>query len=107
MAGVVSPYYSPADYGLSIVASVDTDEPYEFDMVVIWRDAEGSLWGGHDSGCSCPTPFEDFHSTADMTAICSLDDVRGLLDGMSTYGAPGPTAIFDFLAKAREALAAA
>jgi hypothetical protein len=101
MSGV---YYSPADFGLEIVAEIDNDEPYEFDMVVVWRDVDGRLWGAHDSGCSCPTPFEDVHYPAGMQQVRALDDVRPLLAGL--YSAPSAPKTFDFLAKIRQALAA-
>jgi hypothetical protein len=34
------------------------DEPYEFDMVALWKDTlTNEVLGAYDSGCSCPTPF--------------------------------------------------
>jgi hypothetical protein len=57
-------YYSPEDFGLKIVNSIDFDEDYGFDMIVVWETLEGDkrLYWATDSGCSCPSPFEDFHS---------------------------------------------
>lgn len=55
-----SPYYSPEHFGLEIVGTVEVPMGYEFDMFVIWMDKEGrSYYWASDSGCSCPTPFED------------------------------------------------
>jgi hypothetical protein len=62
------PYSSPEKYGLEIVGEVEWyDEPYEFDMTVVWKDKEGQLYYASDSGCSCPSPFEDFDSVQDLT----------------------------------------
>lgn len=53
-------YYYPENNGLRIVSSADAGECYEFDIVAVFQDVEsGELFIGSDSGCSCPTPFED------------------------------------------------
>jgi hypothetical protein len=53
-------YSSPKTYGLKQVAEVDySDGCYQFDLRVVWKDAKGRLWTARDSGCSCPSPFED------------------------------------------------
>lgn len=53
-------YYHPETYGLEIVAEYDSADSYEYDTTVIFRDKEdGRLYYVSDSGCSCPTPFED------------------------------------------------
>ena len=53
-------YYNPRDFGLEIVAEIEySTGSYEFDTRVIWKDEEGRLWTARDSGCSCPTPFEN------------------------------------------------
>lgn len=55
-------YYHPEKYDLTIVGELDeTDLSYEFNMLVVWeRKADGALFYGEDSGCSCPSPFESF-----------------------------------------------
>jgi hypothetical protein len=53
-------YYNPEDFGLEVVGSVDVGEMYEFDMFVVFREtATGRIGYATDSGCSCPSPFED------------------------------------------------
>lgn len=55
-------YYSPEDYGLQTVGNLDEDGlDYEFHILAIWKDEEGRIYWAEDSGCSCPSPFEDFH----------------------------------------------
>ena len=64
-----NPYASPTKCGLKIVEV--TEEPdlfWEFNMLVLWEDLETSKrYFASDSGCSCPSPFEDITSLGDMT----------------------------------------
>lgn len=68
-----NPYYNPEKIGLVTIAQLDLREPdYSFDMVVVWRHTEtGQLYWAHDSGCSCPSPFEDYDSLSDLTPLSS------------------------------------
>lgn len=71
----MSIYYSPEDHGLTVFGELDEpDMSYEFHMLVVWV-GDGRLWYQEDSGCSCPSPFEDCHSTDDLIEIThdSLD----------------------------------
>ena len=53
-------YHNPEEFGLEPVFEADAGGSYEFDKLVIWRKlSDGSLLMGTDSGCSCPSPFED------------------------------------------------
>lgn len=53
-------YYDPQDFDLNVEGSFDWAEPdWSFDMLVVWSDERGQYWVGQDSGCSCPSPFED------------------------------------------------
>lgn len=55
-----NPYYSPERCGLEIFESIDTAGSYEFDMFVVWKKLDdNTLWWDTDSGCSCPSPFDD------------------------------------------------
>lgn len=47
--------------------------PWEFDLIALWRDGEGLLRAAHDSGCSCPIPFEGFTAT-DFQCIRTTQD---------------------------------
>ena len=39
----------------------EPDRDYEFHILSVWRDERtGHLYYAEDSGCSCPTPFEDY-----------------------------------------------
>lgn len=71
-------YYHPEEHGLELLISVDTAGDWEFDITAIFQDPEtGKTYWGHDSGCSCPYPFEGqgrddlqpLPETADLLAI--------------------------------------
>lgn len=61
-------YYQPEKFGLKIIADVEWDhEDYQFNMTVVWQDEDGNFYMADDSGCSCPSPFEN------VTALDMLD----------------------------------
>lgn len=71
-----NPYYNPEKHELEKVAEADLSEPnYSFDILVAWRDEKG-YYLGTDSGCSCPTPFEDYIGRQDMTGPLTAEQAR-------------------------------
>lgn len=65
-----NPYYSPELCGLSIFDEINTADSYEYDMFVIWRKLDdNTLWWDSDSGCSCPTPFDNGDHGHELTQI--------------------------------------
>lgn len=65
-----NPYYDPEACGLKMVDSFELrDESYEFDLVAVWKDEHNQLYWAMDSGCSCPTPFENFHSIESLDKL--------------------------------------
>lgn len=73
-------YYSPEKYGLEVVGTIEWSEPnYDFDMTVLWRAKRGQYWIGSDSGCSCPSPFEDIYDVNELDGpYLKADAVRRL-----------------------------
>lgn len=60
---------------LNDIAWIDTAGDYEFDTVIILKDSDtGKYFAGHDSGCSCPIPFEDMNDLSDWTEIHSKNE---------------------------------
>lgn len=68
--------------GLKFVDEFDFREPdYSFDLYRVMFDVNRKMYRvGEDSGCSCPSPFEDFNSDADwgepLTAKAVVAAVR-------------------------------
>ena len=54
-------YSEPKQYGLEQLAMLDySDQNYCFDMRVVWtRKRDSKVLSARDSGCSCPSPFEN------------------------------------------------
>lgn len=74
-------YYSPEDFGLEVVGVIErSDGDYQFDMVVVWKQARGKYWIGQDSGCSCPSPFEDYGDVNQLDGPHNKDNLRKRLD---------------------------
>ncbi|MFJ8394364.1 hypothetical protein [Streptomyces sp. NPDC094144] len=68
-------YYSPESHGARILGDVDTADSYEFSMFVAWqRVADGAVFYGTDSGCSCPSPFEDLSESDPWSELTQVHD---------------------------------
>ncbi len=62
-------YYHPEKFDLEIVDMIEDEPDYDFDMFVVWKDKEGNLYYAEDSGCSCPSPFENINSVEQLDRI--------------------------------------
>lgn len=69
-------YYSPEKFGLEQIGEVVWREPdYSFDFLVLWRRAETErFYFDEDSGCSCPSPFEN----ATLESLTQVESLRAL-----------------------------
>ena len=78
-------YYYPEKSGLEIFESVDTAGDYEFDMFVVWRKLDdNTLFYGTDSGCSWPTPFEDFTLDENVNKI-TIETFQNFDDSLKNH----------------------
>lgn len=81
-------YYDPEKYGLEIVEKLeDPNASYSFDIFAIWiRKKDGELFYGIDSGCSCPSPFEDYTGVEMLTRLGDISSFeRELFSWGSRY----------------------
>jgi len=101
-------YYDPKAFGLSIFGEIEySSGAYEFDTLVIWEDERGGLWWAHDSGCSCPTPFED-ESRNTILPIRTAEDAAKAFAHDGYVGSPSAmTEAMDLLARVLDHLRAA
>jgi len=80
-----NPYYNPETYDAEIVGEVTWSEPnWDFDYTVVWRDKDGFYRMASDSGCSCPTPFED--TRWDELERLSAHEVAAALNELQANG---------------------
>lgn len=69
-------YYNPEDHGLTVVGTAELAESnYSFDLVGIWKGEKG-YYLATDSGCSCPSPFEDYNGIDDLTGPLTAEEAR-------------------------------
>jgi hypothetical protein len=76
---------------------------YEFDRVVLWR-GHNTFWWQHDSGCSCPVPFEKFKGLPDLCSGSNFADLEAFLRDIESYHQWPLTRVLDFLSQARKAM---
>lgn len=62
----------------------DPNSNYDFSDVLIVRSLDGKLWAAHDSGCSCPIPFENHRWPTDFVEVNTADDLRSFIKGQDT-----------------------
>lgn len=56
-------YNQPEKFGIKTVGEVEwDDESYQFNITAVWQSKEDHkmFYWAHDSGCSCPSPFEGY-----------------------------------------------
>lgn len=100
-------YNDPTALELETVAEIDySDGDYCFDLRVVWlHRPSGEFYTARDSGCSCPSPFEEYHALGDleMLSIPELErEAHGELRG--TRAARTPAEVAHFLRVVREAV---
>jgi len=71
----MNPYYS-SDFTPEMLSFERPGLSYEFDILCFWVTKDGRVYTAQDSGCSCPTPFEDY---------CD-NDVESILQRMERVG---------------------
>jgi hypothetical protein len=99
-------YYDPAKFGLETIGEIDwSSGSYEFDYTVVWRrTSDGAFVFGEDSGCSCPSPFEDT-GVDDLKPVASLAEFQEHLMARSAepYGYARDVEIAELLERLRTA----
>lgn len=82
-------YSSPERFGLETFGEIQWGEPcYSFDLTVVWRrPADGTFFYCEDSGCSCPSPFED-KGVADLIPIETLAGFQSHLNALGGESQP-------------------
>ena len=97
-------YYNPEKSGLRLLEDRDqSDRDYQFDLLCLWVDEDGVLYMAHDSGCSCPCPFEN-HSLEDLIVVSSVEDIVEVVNDYSYAHAYNPYDAHDFVLSARSYL---
>ena len=98
-------YSNPGKHGLEIIAEInDEDASYSFNDIVVWKHvASGAFYYAQDSGCSCPSPFEEYQSVTDLTRFFSVHELEGMMDSES-YVTRSLDSRIEFLRKVHDAM---
>jgi hypothetical protein len=56
----MNPSYDSKELGWEQAGLSQDDLSYEFNDLLFWRTPKGIVYTANDSGCSCPTPFENY-----------------------------------------------
>lgn len=68
-----NPYDNPEKFDLKIVGSIhDPAADYSFNDLIVWQYKDGRVFYASDSGCSCPSPFEDYQSMDELTEVSAV-----------------------------------
>lgn len=69
-------YYSPEEFGVETIGQLNLHEPdYSFDILLVQRDiVTGKFYVNFDSGCSCPSPFENFTTKESLGLALTAHD---------------------------------
>jgi hypothetical protein len=94
----VNVYYDPDEYGLETFGEIDwSDGNYVFDLTVVWRrTADGVFLYADDSGCSCPSPFENT-TVNDLNVVSGLEQFKETLQSRQQPGEDRSAAIVGLL----------
>lgn len=68
-----NPYYNPDKLGLKIFFSIDTGNTYEFKKIVIWKDANNSLYWDQDIKIGNNIPFEPNRHDLKLLSLSNRD----------------------------------
>lgn len=77
------PYNAPSKHGLELVGEISWSEPdYSFDLTAVWKKTRGEYYIASDSGCSCPSPFEDYTSVESLEGPFTKQSLDSRLKSM-------------------------
>lgn len=108
-SGWTGPYFKPERYGLEYLGEINTAGAYEYNTLAVWLRQDGQWSWAHDSGCSCPTPFEYVQEedlqTGDWNALAAACEAH-VQAGEGRYAdSYGRERMLDLLTRARNLVA--
>lgn len=102
----MSVYEDPKRHGLVIVAEIgDDDASYSFNDIVVWKHIDsGRFYWAQDSGCSCPSPFEDYDNIDDLTRLFSVHELEMWMEAEGRSPARSLDNRIEFLRKVTDSI---
>lgn len=81
-----NPYYNNEFFELEMIEFEDTSLYYEYDKLLFFATKSGDLFTAGDSGCSCPTPFEEYESSTTHELLKKLERVGSINQALQILG---------------------
>jgi len=72
---MINPESNPEMLNLEMLKFEEPDLYYEFDMLCFWATKDGRVYSASDSGCSCPSPFENYVGNTQKEVLQKLERV--------------------------------
>jgi hypothetical protein len=82
-----NPYYSPEKLDLDLVSYDEPGLCYEYNTLCFWATRDGRVYSASDSGCSCPTPFEEYEGDTQDHVLQKLERVGSVEQAESIFDA--------------------
>lgn len=81
----MNPYYNPEKLELEILSFDEPEMSYEYNILCFWATKNGLIYSASDSGCSCPTPFEEYSGETQKDVIQKLERIGSLEQSLSIF----------------------
>lgn len=78
-------YYEMDKLGIEVLEFNEPDMGYEFNTLLFIRSPDGRVFVASDSGCSCPTPFEDYEGETLNDILPLLERVGSVEHGLASF----------------------
>ena len=82
-----NPHYSAGELGLELYSLDEPEMSYEFNTLDFWATKDGRVFSASDSGCSCPTPFEDYEGATQDEVLQKLEQVGSVRQALEIFDA--------------------
>lgn len=81
----INPYYDPHKLSLEMISFHEPGLSWEYNTLCFWATEDGRVYSASDSGCSCPTPFEQYEGEDEKEVITKLERVGSVEQGESIF----------------------
>jgi hypothetical protein len=82
---MINPYYAPEKLELELITFDEPDMSWEYNTLCFWSTNEGLVYSASNSGCSCPTPFEEYEGETMKDVVQKLERIGSLEQALSIF----------------------
>ena len=93
MIDYLNPYYDTEKLELEMLTFDEPGLSYRFNTLCFWATKDGRVYSASDSGCSCPTPFEEFAKETQAEVLQLLERVGSVEQAVNTFNSWKPDLI--------------